>query len=94
MTLTAGKTTAAADVGGAVTIKAGEATNGGTGGAMSLTAGKGAATGGAVTITTGEGTSASSGVMTLATHDAGANGDSGACELEDRCWRQHHWQQR
>ena len=56
MTLTAGKTTAAADVGGAVTIKAGEATNGGTGGAMTLTAGAGAATGGAVTITTGLGT--------------------------------------
>ena len=58
MTLTAGKTTAAAAVGGAVTIKAGEAmmSNGGTGGAMSLTAGAGAATGGAVTITTGLGT--------------------------------------
>ena len=45
MTLTAGKTTATADVGGAVTIKAGEAndgSNGGTGGAMELAAGKGA----------------------------------------------------
>ena len=75
MTLTAGKTTASAAVGGAVTIKAGEAddgANGGTGGAMELAAGAGADDGGAVSITTGLGTAASSGTMTLATDAAAA----------------------
>ena len=44
---------------------------------MELAAGAGAATGGAVSITTGLGTAASSGTMTLATANAGLNGDSG-----------------
>jgi len=85
MTLTAGKTTATADIGGAVTIKAGEAndgSNGGTGGAMELAAGAGADVGGAVSITTGLGTAASSGTMTLATAAGGLAGDSGAVSLK------------
>ena len=84
MTLTAGKTTKTNADGGAVTITAGEAddsSSGGTGGAMSLTAGAGAATGGAVTITTGLGTAASSGTMTLATAAGGSAGNSGSMSL-------------
>ena len=94
MTLTAGKTTAAADVGGAVTIKAGEADGQTVAPAVrwSWLQVRALHAGGAVSITTGVGTAASSGAMTLATQCRRTA--TVACELEDRCWRQHHWQQR